>query len=248
VAKRILRILYQPYKWLVYFPIVALGTFFFGTLALVLLLFFEVRFVSQLCGGGWGRLLCWATPVGVKVTGRRNLDKTRSCVIVANHQSHYDILVIYGWIGVDFKWVMKKELRKIPILGIASHRGGHIFIDRSNNEAARATLREAKKKISGGTSIVFFPEGTRTTTGSMGEFKKGAFVMALDLGIPVVPVTIAGSRRVMPSKTLDIFPGRIHMIIHPPIDVARYTRATLEDLMDEARLTIQAGLEKYDRA
>lgn len=221
----------------------ALATFFFGSLAVILIPFMKVRTVSALCGGGWARLLAYATPVIVRVRGREHLDRRRSYVIVTNHQSHYDILVVYGWIGTDFKWVMKKELRKVPFLGIACDRGGHIFIDRSNPEAAHAALEEARKRITGGTSIVFFPEGTRSRTRSLGEFKKGAFVMALEMGLPVLPVSIAGSGRVLPAKTLDVFPGRIEMTIHPPIDVSAYSRETLPALVEEARRAIRSGLD-----
>lgn len=200
--------------------------------------------MSALCGGGWARLLAYATPVRVRVTGRQNLDRRRSFVIVSNHQSYFDVLVIYGWLGVDFKWVMKKELRAVPFLGSACEKGGHIFIDRSNGEAARASLEKAKQKIVGGTSVVFFPEGTRSRDGSLGEFKKGAFMMAMDLGLPIVPVSIAGSARIMPAKTLDVFPGRIDMVIHPPIDVSRYGREEVKALIEETRRVIRSGLDR----
>lgn len=226
-----------------FFPLVALATFFFGTLAIVLLPFIRTRTVSALCGGGWARLLAYAAPVRIRVTGRRNIDRRRSYVIVSNHQSHFDILVIYGWLGVDFKWVMKKELRKVPFMGSACARGGHIFIDRFDGEAARASLEEAKQRITGGTSIVFFPEGTRSRDGHLGEFKKGAFVMAVDMGLPILPVSIAGSARILPARTLDLFPGRIDMIIHPPIDASGCGREGIKALMDETRRVIQSGLD-----
>jgi 1-acyl-sn-glycerol-3-phosphate acyltransferase len=179
----------------------------------------------------------------VTVRGRRHIDKRRSYVIVSNHLSHYDIFVLYGWLGIDFKWVMKKELRSLPALGAACEKMGHIYIDRSNRETAIASLEEAKKGIVNGTSVLFFPEGTRSVSGGMGEFKKGAFVMALDMGIPILPVTILHTDKILPPRTMDLFPGRASMVVHEPIDVAAYGTERLGDLMAAAREVIQAGLE-----
>ena len=124
----------------------------------------------------------------VEVIGRDNLDKSKSYIIVSNHQSQFDIIMIYGWLGVDFKWVMKQELRKVPALGLACERLGHVFINRSIPAAAVASLKAAKKKIKKGTSVFFFPEGTRSKDGTVGVFKKGAFKMAIDIGLPLVPL------------------------------------------------------------
>jgi 1-acyl-sn-glycerol-3-phosphate acyltransferase len=183
------------------------------------------------------------TPMLVSVSGRENIDPTCSYVIVSNHQSHYDVFVLYGWLGVDFKWVMKKELRKVPALGIACEKAGHIYIDRSDKKAALDSLNDAKKKIKDGTSVIFFPEGTRGRKGQMGDFKKGAFYMALDLGIPVLPVTIIGTGKILPPKTINLFPGRAKMIIHEPIAVNEYTKENIEELMSHVKDVIQVSFE-----
>jgi 1-acyl-sn-glycerol-3-phosphate acyltransferase len=138
---------------------------------------------------------------------------------------------------------MKKELRNLPALGIACEKLGHIYIDRSNKGTAMASLKEAKKRIVNGTSILIFPEGTRSLTGKMGPFKKGAFVMALDLGIPILPITLLHTDKILPPRTMDLFPGRATMIIHEPINVSGYDADRLEDLMTAAREVIQAGLD-----
>jgi 1-acyl-sn-glycerol-3-phosphate acyltransferase len=179
----------------------------------------------------------------VSVSGRENIDPKRSYVIVSNHQSHYDVFVLYGWLGVDFKWVMKKELRKVPALGIACEKAGHIYIDRSDKQGALNSLNAAKKIIKDGTSVIFFPEGTRSTTGQMGDFKKGAFYMALDLGIPVLPITIIGTGKILPPHTVDLFPGRVQMIIHQPIPVDGYTMKDIEELMSRVKAVIQKDLD-----
>jgi len=232
--KKFLKILYQPYKWLIFGPLLVCTTFLFGALALLGTALTGPRFGS-IFGVIWARVNSLATPMVVETRGKSNIDKTQSYVIVSNHQSQYDIFVLYGWLGIDFKWVMKQELRKVPALGIACEKIGHIFIDRSNTEAALRSLQEAKSKIVNGTSVIFFPEGTRSKDGKLGNFKKGAFKMALDLGIPILPVTISGTREILPTRSIDLFPGRARMTIHPPVDISGYDNSNVRDLMEKTR-------------
>jgi 1-acyl-sn-glycerol-3-phosphate acyltransferase len=179
----------------------------------------------------------------VNVTGRNHIDKTKSYVIISNHQSMYDIFLIYGWLGIDIKWVMKKELAKMPGVGFGSKKVGHIFLDRSNGRVAFESLNEAKRKLVNGTSVVIFPEGTRSITGVPGNFKKGAFKLALDLGLPILPLTIIGTNKILPADTLDLRPGKVKLIIHPPIGIQNQTEERIKELMDEARRVIVGPLE-----
>jgi 1-acyl-sn-glycerol-3-phosphate acyltransferase len=178
--------------------------------------------------------------MAVTVEGRENLDPRRSYVIVSNHQSHYDIFVLYGWLGTDFRWVMKKELRSVPGLGVACARLGHIYIDRSNRQAAMAAIDDAKRSLRPGTSVLFFPEGTRSRDGSLCAFKKGAFHMAIDLGLPILPVTILGTRRILPPDSTDLKPGRARLVFHPPVPVDGRSREDIPDLMAEVRDAVAA--------
>jgi len=178
----------------------------------------------------------------VNVRGREHVDKTQSYVIVSNHQSQYDIFVLYGWLGIDFKWVMKQELRKVPALGTACAKIGHIFIDRSKTEAALRSLNDAKSKIVNGTSVIFFPEGTRSRNRELGRFKKGAFRMALELGVPILPVTISGTREILPTQSTALFPGRATMTIHLPIEVSDYDRKNIPALIEKTRKIIDSVL------
>ena len=237
--KKLLRLLYKPYKWLIFGPILVCTTFILGGTAMVCAALAGPK-AASLFGVVWARLNSWATPMLVQIRGRGNIDKAQSYVIVSNHQSQYDIFVLYGWLGIDFKWVMKIELRKVPVLGIACEKIGHIFIDRSNTEAALHSLNDAKSKIVNGTSVIFFPEGTRSKDGNLGRFKKGAFKMALDLGIPILPITISGTRSILPTKTIDIFPGRASMTIHPPVDITGYDNGSVKNLMAEVRSIIES--------
>ena len=242
MTRKLLHLLYQPYKWLVLVPIFGLSTGFFGTLAVVLAVVVNPRFGSVVCGTAWSRLNAWLTPISVTVEGREHVDPEQSYVVVANHQSGYDIFVLYGWLGMDFKWVMKHELRKVPALGIGCEKLDHVFIDRSNTEAAIRTLDEAKERIRDGTSVIFFPEGTRSEDGNLLPFKKGAFRMAIDLGLPILPVTLVGTREIMPPKTMDVFPGKARLIFHPPVDAAGTDPADLGPLMAEVKATVASGL------
>jgi len=234
--------LYQPYKYLVFAPVVGVVTTVQASLAFFLSLVISPRSASRLSAVPWARILALAAPMTVRVEGRENIDPQQSYVLVSNHQSQFDIFLLYGWLGVDFKWVMKQELRTVPGIGMACDRLGHIFIDRSKHTAAMATLEEAKKKIVNGTSVMFFPEGTRSRDGKLMQFKKGAFRMAVDLGLPILPLTVTGTRNVLPAGTSDLMPGSARLIIHPPIPVEGFTAADCSQLSDQVRKVIASAL------
>jgi 1-acyl-sn-glycerol-3-phosphate acyltransferase len=236
----VLRKLYKIYTWLVFIPLVGISTVFFGSATVVLLFFLKPRQVSTLCGKTWARVNSFFTPMSVTVIGREHVDPHQSYVIVSNHQSQFDIFVLYGWLDIDFKWVMKQELRKVPAIGIACERLGHIYVDRRNREAALAAINAAKQRIVDGTSVLFFPEGTRSRQEGLRPFKKGAFRMALDLQLPILPITIQGTREILPSDTTDLYPGRATMIIHPPIAIEDYDHTRLDDLIARTRRVIAA--------
>jgi 1-acyl-sn-glycerol-3-phosphate acyltransferase len=234
--------LYQPYKWLFLIPFILLMTFFFGIAAMVFSTLFNPRVGSFIGGVVWSRFNAFITPMIVRVEGRQNIRKKTSYVVISNHVSLYDIFLIYGWLGIDIKWVMKKELRKIPGVGFGSRKVGHIFLDRSNRIAAVESLNEAKRRLVSGTSVVMFPEGTRSVTGKIGSFKRGAFKLALDLGLPILPLTLVDTIKIMPTNTLNIMPGRVKMIIHEPIDIKKYTEETLPELIQYAKEIIGSAL------
>lgn len=192
----------------------------------------------------WARLTALVAFMRLKVVGRENIDPTQSYVVVVNHQSAMDIIALYGWLGIDFRWVMKQEIRKVPFLGYACYRIGHVYIDRQNHEAAIKSLETAKQKIHSGTSVLFFPEGTRTSSSEVQSFKKGAFKMALDLGLPVLPITLNGADYVMPNKTLSLMPGTVDMTIHPPIPIAGVTEENIEELMQKSFIAVNSAIPK----
>lgn len=239
--KKLLYIIYQPYKWL-FFLFLILNTLFFSVLAIFLSLVVNQK-IGGYCGPAWARLNSFFTPIFVTVEGKEKIKKNTSYIVVPNHQSHYDIFLLYGWLGIFIRWVMKMELGKIPVFGYCCQTMGHILIDRSSTESAIASLNAAKQKLSDGSSVIMFPEGTRNSTGEMLPFKKGAFRMAIDLGLPLLPVTILGTKDIIPTKTLNLMPGKAKMIIHDPIDVSKYTIDDLEKLMADTRAIIDGPLK-----
>jgi 1-acyl-sn-glycerol-3-phosphate acyltransferase len=242
--KKLLYILYQPYKWL-FFLFLIVNTLLFSIVAIVLSVLINQR-VSGYCGTAWSRLNSFFTPMLVSVSGKENIGKNTSYVIVPNHQSYYDIFLIYGWLGLYIRWVMKMELRKVPVFGICCEKMGHIYIDRSSTQAAVESLNTAKKNLIDGSSVIMFPEGTRTVTGELGPFKKGAFRMAFDLGIPLLPITIMGTKDILPTQSLKLFPGKAKMIVHEPVDITKYTPDDMERLMADVRAIIEGPLKKRE--
>ena len=223
-------------------PVLVVWTTVCASFALFLGLFTSSRTASRFAGVPWARGLGLATPMRVGVVGRENIDPRQSYVLVSNHQSQYDIFLLYGWLGVDFKWVMKHELRKVLGIGVACESLGHIFIDRSNHAAAVATLEAAKAKIVDGTSVMFFPEGTRSRDGRLRTFKRGAFRMAVDLELPILPLTVTGTRDVLPAGTSDLLPGSATLVIHEPVPVTGCGVDDCQGLSDQVREIIASSL------
>jgi 1-acyl-sn-glycerol-3-phosphate acyltransferase len=240
--KKLAHALYQPYKWLIAIPFFAISTLLIFPFALISVLLFGPKICSAVFPPMWARMNSKIAPMRVNTSGKELIEPGQSYVIVSNHQSHYDIFVLYGWLGVDIKWVMKTELRKAPVIGYICKKMEHIFIDRSDHRAAIESINRAKAKIVNGTSVIFFPEGTRSEDGRLGRFKKGAFRLAVDLGLPILPVTISGTHAVLPKGTLDLFPGAVDMIVHPPIQASEYDSGNLEALMEKTRKVIASEL------
>jgi len=239
---RIARIMYQPYKWLVYIPLFCLNTLVMGSLSIILASILNARIGMKFGGSVWAKINCIAAPVFVKIKNKKNIILDQSYVVVSNHQSQFDILILVGWLDIDLRWVAKASLKKAPMFGIASVKMDHIFIDRSNTQAALETINNAKKNIVNGTSVMFFPEGTRSEDGNLKEFKNGAFKMALDLGIAILPITMRGIRKILPTGTMDLVPGIAEIVIHPQIDTKRYSHDSINDLIQETRTVINSAL------
>ena len=234
--------LFVLYQWLVALPVLLVLTILTAVFTIVLSPVFPNAQFSYFPARWWGRFFCYLLFIKVKITGLEKLDPKKSYVIAANHQSIYDIFVVYGWLPMIFKWVMKAELRKIPLVGKACESAGHIFIDRKNPVAAKKSLDKAEAQLRNGVSVVVFPEGTRTYTGQIGKFKKGAFRMATDLHLPIVPVTLRGCFERLPRNGFIITPGTIEMIVHEPVEVEGYEHEKQPELMQKLHDIIESAL------
>lgn len=191
----------------------------------------------------WSRMFCWLAFVRVRVKGRENIDPRTSYVFVANHQGAYDIFSVYGYLGHNFRWMMKESLYKIPFVGWACKAAGQIFVNNSSPAAVKRTMEQAERQLRDGMSLVVFPEGARSWDGKMRAFKKGAFRLAVEFNLPVVPMTIDGAFEVMPRFKKLPRPGTITITIHPPIP-ATSDGHDLPRLMAQARQTIEQGLQQ----
>ncbi len=157
--KRIAFWVYQVYVVLVFAPVGLLLTFITGWTTVLVATIASPRIASRYVAANWGKLICWMTPVWVTVDGAENADSDRTYVVVCNHQSQYDIFLVYGWLKLDLKWVLKAELRKVPGVGIGCEKAGHIFVDRSNPEQARKAVSDALESVGDGVGVLFFAEG-----------------------------------------------------------------------------------------
>ena len=199
---------------------------------------------AHLVGRLWGRAIVLISGVKVSVQGLDHIDPGATYVYMANHQSMFDILALLGYLPVQFRWLAKMELFRIPVFGYSMARVGYISIDRSNRKSAYKSLQEAAQRIAQGVSVVVFPEGTRSADGQIKPFKAGGFYLAIRSGRPIVPVVIYGSHHVMPKGMIRINPGRIVLSINQPVETTHYDNSTKEILMESVRYTMKSGLEK----
>lgn len=214
--------LYIIYQYLIAFPLIIVVTLF--TAIFTILCFpWKNGKAPRAVQVFWSRSVLWLLLIPIKVAGKENVDPKQSYVFVANHQSFLDVFAVYGWLPNNFKWLMKKEIRKVPFVGTACAVAGHIFVDRSNPRAALQSMDHIKKELVDGISTVIFPEGTRTKTGEMGRFKQGAFKIAMDMGLPVVPLSLGGFFKAMPSGQAFANPrARVSLHIGKPIDISQF--------------------------
>lgn len=189
----------------------------------------------------WARGILKACGIKVHVSGLENVDPGIPHIFMSNHQSYFDILGLLAVIPVDFKFIMKQELMKIPLLGPAMRGAGYIGIKREDPRKAVASLTEAANRIRSGASVLIFPEGTRSPDGQLQAFKKGGFTLALKAGCDIVPVSIRGSHRIVPKGSLDIRKGEFAIHLGEPIPAGEYTRRNIGQLMERVRQGIQGS-------
>lgn len=221
-----------------------LVTFFWGIVVILASFIINNENFTHNLAKIWAKSILFAGRIRVTVTGYSNIDPGRSYIYMSNHQSNFDIPVLLAYLDIQFRWLAKAELFKIPIFGYAMKRAGYISIDRSNRKSAFESLKEAAKKIRNGVSVLIFPEGTRSRDGNIRPFKKGGFALAVDSGVPVVPIVIHGTWSIMSKKGIRIKPGNVVIEILKPIETSDYTRKTRDDLMEKVGQAICRSFEK----
>ena len=223
---------------------VFLATIVMATVVIVVALFSRNGNAPHLVARAWARSILFVSGIHVHVNGLENLNVDGSCILMPNHQSNFDIPVLLGCLPIQFRWLAKAELFKIPIFGRGMRGCGYISIDRSNRKSAFQSLAEAAAKIRNGVSVLIFPEGTRSRDGRILPFKKGGFVLSVDAGVPIVPIVIFNTWSIMPKDRLRIRTQSVRMDILAPIPTSGYTRKTKDDLMDSVRNTICNAFEE----
>lgn len=215
----VLRYLYRIYQLFVAVPVALVATIITALVVAAGCSVGNGHFWGYYPGRWWARIVVRVFLLPVTVEGRENVEPGQSYVFVSNHQGAFDIFLIYGFLGRNFKWMMKRQIRKIPFVGFACKAAHHIFVDKRGPSKVKETYDQARDTLKSGMSVVVFPEGARSFSGHIGVFKKGAFMLADELQLPVVPLTINGSFNIMP-RTRDwhwVCWHPLRLTIHQPI-------------------------------
>lgn len=237
--------------YLVYFLLIGGPLFILATILCCLVVIsasylgLPASFISR-ATGLWSKACLAVSLVRVEVRGREHLPTSDApCVVVANHQSAFDIFVLNGHIGIPFKWVLKQELRKIPLVGKACEAAHFIFVDETRPSSIVHTIEDAKKVLATGNSIFIFPEGSRTLTGKMARFKKGGFVIASELDVPILPVSIDGAYAVLRRGHYLPHAGKVILTIHPAFQMSALATppAHIPASARHAQQVIASGIE-----
>lgn len=244
-----LRIIYCIYFCLIAVPVFLLLTILTAITTYIGCILGGERIFSYYPGKWWSISTCYLFLSPVKVKGREHVEKNKSYVITANHQGAFDIFLVYGFLNLRIKWMMKQSLEKIPFVGSACRAAGFIFVDQSSPTSAAKSIKEAEQKIKeSNASLSIFPEGSRSPSGKLGRFKKGAFQIAMDQQLPILPVTLNGPFEVLPIHKLFVKPHRMEIVIHPPIEVKDLDLSpkTIINLANQTREVIESALwEQY---
>lgn len=241
---RILTVLYNLYTLFIFLPLFILASVLTALITTAGCQLGNGHFWGYYPGKCWSWLTIRLLFLPVEVRGWEHLNPRQSYVFVCNHQGSFDIFLIYGFLGRNFKWMMKKAIRKIPLVGLACEKAHHIYVDKSGASKIKKTYDTARETLREGMSVVVFPEGARSFTGHMGRFRRGAFMLADELQLPVCPLTINGSYDVMPRTKDWHLPvwHRLSLTIHEPIPPRGKGTEFEKRTMAEAYEAVMSGL------
>ena len=240
-----MKYLYRLYQLVICLPILLLASMITSLVTVIGCMIGNGHFWGYYPGKCWAWLWIRLLLLPVSVDGREHLVPRQSYVFVANHQGAFDIFLIYGFLGRNFKWMMKRALSRVPVLGLACRYSHQIFVDRSSVSRIRETYDKARDILREGMSLVVFPEGARTFTGHLGFFRRGAFALADELQLPVCPLTINGSFDIMPRMRDGhwVVWHPLRLTIHKPLQPVGKGRENIEYLKDESYKSVMSGLE-----
>ncbi len=240
----IMKYLYRIYQLFIALPIILVYTIITALMVILGCAIGNAHFWGYYPGKWWGWLIIKVLLLPVKVEGEANLEKDKSYVFVANHQGAFDIFLVYGFLGRNIRWMMKYQILKIPLVGAACKASKQILVDKRGPKKIKATYDHAREMLTGGTSLMVFPEGARTFTGHMGIFKRGAFMLADELQLPVVPMTINGSFNVLPRMNdwhfVEWHP--LKLTIHQPVYPFEKGPANVSSAMTDSYSAIMSAL------
>ncbi|MBN2360339.1 MAG: 1-acyl-sn-glycerol-3-phosphate acyltransferase [Deltaproteobacteria bacterium] len=233
----------------IYSPFFALqlgvNTVVLGICCLITILVTGQGRAAHWIGRFWSRYNMLLSGVRVTLRGAEHIVGGQHYVVMANHQSLYDVWAAIGWLPLQLRFLVKHTMRSIPLVGFTIGRMGHIYVDRGSSDSAAHSLSRAADRIHGGISVFFFPEGTRSPDGRLIEFKSGGFRLAQAAGVPILPVTINGGRKIWRRGSLRLLPGAMDVTVHAAIPVAvagSDDRSARQLLMQQVRAAIEADL------
>jgi 1-acyl-sn-glycerol-3-phosphate acyltransferase len=239
------RLTLPPLHWwrTVFFliPVIGLYTVVLGTVSILSSLFDRTGDLGHRCARAWSRLILRTTGVRVSARGTERLDPAQSYVLAANHQSIYDIPVLFASLPLQLRIVAKASLGSFPFLGWHLRQTGHLLVDRQNPGAD--IVEKMRRLVRESHSLIVFPEGTRSPDGAVGRFKKGSFLVAIDAGLPVVPVSVSGSRGVMRKGRLTVRPGEVRVTVHDPVPTAGVAREEVIGFANRVRDIVRGSVE-----
>ena len=234
--------------WLI--PVISLLTIALGVISLVSSALDRTGRISHACARAWARVILLVSRTRVEVRGE--LPPVRTCVFASNHQSLYDIPILFASIPRQLRIIAKASLGGVPFVGWHLRLAGHLLVERER--PGPAILRRMRRLVAEDASLIVFPEGTRSRDGRVGRFKRGVFLLAIQQGVPIVPVTVSGSRHVMSRGRLTVRPGRVVVTIHEPVptkglerDDARALAARVRDIVASATTTSAPAADRISR-
>jgi len=239
-----------PYHWwrTVFYliPAITLYTIVLGAASLVSSLFDRHGYFAHGCARAWSWLILKTTGVRVRVEGLERITPRTTYVFVSNHQSIYDTPVIFASLPYQLRIIAKESLAMFPVLGWHLRRGGHLFVDRRRPDRA-GILRRWRALVSEGLSLIIYAEGSRSPDGRVGRFKGGSFLLAIQAGLPIVPIAVIGTRQVMPKGRLRTEPADVTLVVHDPIFPPAIEAPTPRDakaLADQVHAIVAAAVEQ----